>query len=327
LILAAVNKHYRLFMKKHITLGLFAALTFSANTQVTIVNGNIESWNTFTGFGGATYVDLGSNQDRTKNFLRTLNEILEAPLTPQTAARISGAGAYAGDYSLRLRTGVVGPILVPGYLGTGDVDLDNQTIYLGRPYTDRPEKLELWYKYEGVNGDSGAVEVEFTRYNALTQQREQVGYAKTVITTNISTWTLLQLDIAYSSMDAPDSVNIIVCASANYDLVDFQNGQGQTGSDFFVDNISFVFPASVENLTSDKVAMFPTVASDFVRIETDLNQPYRVRVYDLSGRRIQDFQSLEPNTTIDVAGFQPGAYVVVVQTDFHRIATGRIIKQ
>jgi hypothetical protein len=329
MIFALCRRNYfqLLYMKKHFTLALLAASLMSVGAQVTIVNGHLENWNTYSGFGGASYIDLGPNQDRTKNFLRTLNEILEAPLTPQTAARISGTGAYAGDYSVRLRTGLVGPILVPGYLGTGDVDISNQTIYLGRPYTDRPQKLEMWYKYEGVSGDSGAVEVEFTRYNALTQQTEQVGYAKTVITNNISTWTLLELDIAYSSMDAPDSVNIIVCASANYDLVDFQNGQGQVGSDFFVDNISFVFPASVENLTSDKVNIFPTVASDVVRIDTDLNEPFRIRIYDLSGRRIQDIYSTEASNTIDVSSFRPGAYVVVIQTDFHRIATGRIIKQ
>jgi len=84
-------------MKKPIILCSVLALGLTMNAQTNIPNGNLESWQTFNDVMGMPYDDLGPDADRSKNFLRTLNAILEAPLTQQSAYKVSGTGAYSGN--------------------------------------------------------------------------------------------------------------------------------------------------------------------------------------------------------------------------------------
>jgi len=310
------------------TLLIAVSISFSMSVHAQLPNGNMESWLQFNNILNQPYNDLGPNLDRTQNFLRTLNQILEAPLTPTTAVRLSGAAAHNGSFSAKLITGEVAGTLVPGYIGTGDVDIVNQTIYLGRPYTDRPIKFSMWHKFESVGGDSGAVEVTLSRWDALNQQTVLVGYAKKMITADVTAWTKLELDIDYVSNDAPDSVNIIVVSSGDYDLSNFQNSSGQVGSALFVDDLNFEFPASTEVIHDSKVRCWPTLCTSNLNISFDpVNEPVRAVIYDLTGRKVKEVRNLNVQSTIAISDLIPGIYSVTVQTDFHRLATIKFVKQ
>ena len=315
-------------MKKLLTL---SAVALSLGLQVSaqnIVNGDVEIWNQYQGLNGP-YLDLGPNTDRTQNFLRSLNGILTAPFAPATCFRVTNAtDVHNGTYSLRVQTKLLGTILIPGYIGTGDVDVATQSITLGRAYAFRPTSLDFWYKYNPVNGDSAAFYVEFTKWDALNQQRIVVGTAGNVVRNAVTTYTQEVLTINYLTSDTPDSVNVILCSSGGYNLVNLQGSVGQENSELFLDDISFTFPASVNNLeNSHLVKVFPTMAAEQLHVNLEeMNQPVRIRVYDMQGRMIQDIRTEQANNTLSTQTWAAGAYTVLVQTDFHPLARVKVVK-
>lgn len=316
-------------MKKLFTLSA-AALSLGVQVQAqNIVNGDVEIWNSYTALNGNPYLDLGPNTDRTQNFLRSLNDILSAPLTPATCFRVSDvAEVHNGTYSVRVLTKTLGAILIPGYIGTGDVNITTQSIALGRAYAFRPTSLNFWYKYNPVNGDSAAFYVEFTKWDALNQQRIVVGTGSNVVRNAVTSYTQETLTINYLTNDTPDSVNVILCSSGGYNLVNLQGSVGQENSELFLDDINFAFPASVNPLeNSNLVKIFPTVAAEQLHVNLEnMKEAVRIRVYDMQGRMIQDVRTEQANNTLSTQTWAAGAYTVLVQTDFHPLARVKVVK-
>lgn len=301
-------------------------LSLGLTAQTLMPNGDMEQWNSYQTSGAQTYNDLGPNQDRTQNFLRTLNAILESPTTAPSAFRLDGANAYNGTYSLQIVTdAVAGAIIVPGYLGTGDVDIANQTIYLGRPYTQSPERMTGYYQYAPVSGDSAAFYVELTRYDALNQTKEVVGTGNLIITAAQNAWTQFSVDINYTSQNTPDSINIIMASSAGYDLVNLQNSAGQLGSALSLDDLSFEFPASIEETDEANIQVFPNPASDHIQVQVqDINEPVRLRLYNLNGQLVREVRNQADQLSMDLQDLSNGQYILVVQTDFKLIGRQKI---
>ena len=304
-------------MKKTFLLILALSLGFSVSAQ-NIPNGNVESWNSFNDVLGNSYDDLGPDSDRSKNFLRTLNAILEAPLTQQTAFKVTpNQGSYSNT-SIVVVTGMVaGSILVPGYLGTGDVDISAATIYLGRPFTGRPTAMKGVYRYEPVNGDSAAFYCSFSKYDALTQSSSIIGEGKLVVPNAQATWTPFQVPVNFTTSAAPDSVNIIFASSADYDLVNLQSSQGQVNSALYLDDISFEFPASLDSYSQVNALVYPNPSSDEVRVQLEQAQDkLRLRLYTLSGQLLLETRGKGNEIAAKVSDFPCGNYVLMVQTDF-----------
>jgi|688.fasta_scaffold295036_2 hypothetical protein len=304
-------------MKKTIILCSALSLGLALNAQTNIPNGNVESWQTFNDVMGSPYDDLGPDADRSKNFLRTLNAILEAPLTQQSAYKISGTGAYSGNSVVVATSLVAGSILVPGYLGTGDVDIAAATIYLGRPFTGRPLAMKGVYKYEPVNGDSAAFYCSFSKYDALNQTSNTIGEGNLVVTNAVTDWTPFQVPINFSGSDAPDSVNVIIASSAAYDLVNLQGSVGQVGSALYLDDISFEFPASLDAYSDVKAQVFPNPSSDFVQVRLEQAQEkIRLRLYSTAGNQVLEVLGNGNEISASVANLPAGNYVLIIQTDF-----------
>lgn len=304
-------------MKKTIILLTTLSLAFALNAQTNIPNGDVESWNTYNDVMGMPYDDLGPDADRSKNFLRTLNAILEAPLTQQSAYKVSGTGAYSGNSIVVATSLVAGAILVPGYLGTGDVDIAAATIYLGRPFTNRPSAMKGVYKYEPVNGDSAAFYCSFSKYDALNQTSATIGEGNLVVTNTVTDWTPFQVPVNFSSSDAPDSVNIIIASSAGYDLVNLQGSVGQVGSALYLDDVSFDFPASLDPYSEVSAQIFPNPSSDLIQVRLEQAQEkLRLKLYSVSGNQVLEVQGNGNEISASVAGLPSGNYVLMVQTDF-----------
>lgn len=320
-------------MKKHFTLFLAAAGIVSASFAQNIPNGDMESWNLMTdGNLGQQYNDLGPNTDRTQNFLRSLNEIFTVPLTPITCYKDTDApDVHGGTSAARLVTGYVGApfnILVPGTIITGDVDIAVQTLYAGRPYTQRPDSYTGWYKYEPVSGDSARFEVTLTRWDALNQTTVVVGYGNLVIHNAAATYTQFTCPINYTDPGTPDTAIVVAASSAGYNFSNLFASVGQVGSTMYIDDLNFEFGGvGVEEQSSASVKVFPTLTTGIVNIETDgsINENIIARVYDLTGKKVAE-QLMNNFGSVDLTSFEAGTYVVVVQTPFHMLSTTRVVK-
>lgn len=311
---------------------LVLATGLQLNAQQQITNGNMEQWNLYTALT-VQYYDLGPNSDRSQNFLRTLNEIVDMSVGSAPATTFRDISSHGGVYAARLQTKVatipvVGPITIPGFIGTGDVDMATQSIKLGRAYTDRPESFTAWYKYAPMNGDSALISIQFTKWDALNQQTVTVGSASQIITGTTSSYTQTNLTINYTSSDAPDTCILIIASSAGIDFSDLFNVQGADSTELFVDDLSFNFPASISTVGDDKVRVFPTLVGDQLNVELieQINEPVRIRVYDMQGRMVQEVRTFDAQQQINTSSWASGTYTVLVQTDFHPIARVKVVK-
>ncbi|MBM3171025.1 MAG: PCMD domain-containing protein [Bacteroidetes bacterium] len=303
-------------MKKTLLFLSFLSLGISLSAQP-IVNGDVESWQSYNDVMGSPYDDLGPNTDRSTNFLRTLNAILEAPLTQQSAYKVTGQAAYSNTSIVVVTTMVAGSILVPGYLGTGDVDISAATIYLGRPFTGRPTAMKGMYRYESVNGDSAAFYCSFSKYDALNQTSSVIGEGNLVVSTAVPEWTPFQVPITFTSTDSPDSTNIIIASSAGYDLVNLQGSVGQVNSALYLDDISFEFPASLDTYSEGNALVYPNPSSDEVRVQLEnAQEKLRLRLYNASGQQVLETRGAGNEISASVVNLPAGTYVLMVQTDF-----------
>lgn len=317
-------------MKKHFTL-ILTALVFTMGVSAQILpNGDMESWLVFSdGDGGAQYNDLGPNQDRSQNFLRSLNQILTVPGTPATCFKETSS-IHGGASAAKLVSGMVTipfTVFVPGTIVTGDVNIILQSISLGRPFNQRPDRYTGWYKYAPVNGDSAKFEVILSRYDALNQVRVPVGSGSLTITQAAANYTNFNIDIVYTDSQAPDTAIVVAAASAGYDFSNLLMCQGQVGSELFIDDLSLEFGGVGinEEMQNAQVKVFPTATSSVLNIQTEVKDYLIARVYDLSGKKVLE-QSFNGTQTLDVSSLTSGNYIIVVQTPFEMLHRSKFQK-
>lgn len=321
-------------MKKATFTLLFTGATLAMNAQQpALTNGNVETWTQFTGTN-ESYWEPGSGTTRTTHFLRTLNQLADEafPLTgPVTCIReTSGSNVHGGSYSAKLESGLLGFFFIPGFLGTGDLDIVNQTIYLGRQFDGRPEKFRGWYKYTPVSGDSAEFRVWFTRFDALNQQTVLVGEGSQKIKTAVSNYTQFDININYLDAGSPDTVVVFCTASAGYNLANLLSSSGQAGSTLWADDLEFVYPASIgnNNLMNDKVQVYPTIAQDMINIHTtDLPENLKLRIYDMNGKEILTERMNGNHHVMQVSSLEAGSYIMLVQDNFKLYARHTFIKK
>lgn len=301
--------------------------------QPALTNGNMETWTQFTGTN-ESYWEPGTGATRTTHFLRTLNQLADEafPLTgPVTTIRETNASdVYAGTYAAKMVSNVLSTFFLPGFVGTGDLDIVGQTIHLGRQFDGRPEKFQGWYKYTPVSGDSAEFRVWLTRYDDMSMQSVLVGEGSQKILGAVNTYTMFDIAINYLDPGTPDTVVIFCTASAGYNLTNLLSSTGQAGSALWADDMSFYYPAGIneDELTHQQVKVYPTLVSDILSVQTTLTNPnMKVRVYDINGKVIINENMPSSLHTIDVSMLAAGTYVVVVQDAFHLLARHRFIKQ
>lgn len=320
----------------------FTFLMFTAGAMVTnaqLTNGDLETWtnnqwSTTPSGSGNTYKEPGSGTNRTTHFLRTINAVndLAFPLTVPLSCWQSDT-AHGGLYSARIKSQIFGPYFIPGFLGTGDIDIAAQTLYLGRPYTATPDTFQAFYLYAPVNDDSAKFEVIFTQYDALNQVSNIVGYGSQAIlsATTGTNWQQVKFGITWTLGAAPDTVKIIAASSGGYDLADFLNSSGDAGSQLWVDDMTLYsgnIGINEEDYISNKVSIYPNPATDFVNISTtDLPTNLKLFVYDMNGKMIMSKTMNSNNYQLEISELPNGVYGVVIQDNFNLIHRSKIVKK
>ncbi len=316
------------------TLLLTATGALAANAQLT--NGDLETWvsnqwSTTPMGSGNTYDEPGTGTTRTTHFIRTLNELndLPSPFTiPQSCWKTDTS--HGGTYAARIRSQNFASYFIPGFLGTGDINVASQTLYLGRQYTSQPNSFSTWYKYAPVGGDSAKFEVIFTLYDALNQISVPIGYGTSTVTTGTSTWTNLQFNITWDTVAAPDTAIIIAASSGGYDLNNFLNSTGQQGSQLWVDDMTLQagFASTDPEYINENISIYPNPASDFVNISMgNLPEGLKLFVYDMNGKQVLANVMNGNNYILDVSTLPNGVYGVVIQDNFNLIHRSRIVKK
>lgn len=202
-------------MKRKLLFCISAALTaFSGYSQVSIPNGNFESWTS------ATY-------DYPQNYPQNSNP--EAFFRCHTPFNVTkSTDAYSGSFALQMATNTNGMDTCFAYVGNFDAANGNPSTWTGGvPITEKPTGIRGYYKYNVASGDSATI-IVVARQGGTTLQ----SYTYTMGGIH-NTYTLFDFTFSPALPSTPDSI-IVAFASS-----DVMNDRGLPGSVLLIDSVSF----------------------------------------------------------------------------------------
>lgn len=178
--------------------------------------------------------------------------------------------------------------------------------YQGFPSPDvqvveRPERVTFWAKYQPVQGDTGYAEVSV--YNEF---MDEIGFGAQRIGDAVSSYTLFEMPIAYSSVDSAVFIHLRFTTAAP--------GQNpHLGTRMMVDDVNVVdIAAGVRDHAPATFSLFPNPAADHVRV-SGLNGAPLITVTDATGR--VQMQERAHGGSLAVDRLVPGAYTVRAVVD------------
>ncbi len=271
----------------------FQLSTFNSFAQP---NGGFENWHT-----EFSYEDPDGWQ--TYNFLTNLN-----PPNDLSAFKAIGIDKHSGNYALKISTIHVINNPLPtqirdtaGGTFTGKLSYSPFSFTVGFSYTARPEKLEFWSKYTPVGNDTAAVIVALFKRNGSIRDT----IAQGILPINaISTYSLFQLPLTYTSSAFPDSAAIGFFSS----YADIK----RVGSTLFLDDIAFTGWVGIDeslSCESEKIHVFPNPAKDNVSITADIYEADNASLFNVSGKLIGVYKIIDHTVSINTTALANGIYL------------------
>lgn len=200
----------------------------------------------------------------------SLNPIksLGAPVTVE-----KDMDAHSGTYSAKLTTRLWGTLLLPGLLVSGEFNINNTPDFItqGQPFTDRPTAFSGWYKYAPVNGDSAAVAMLLTRWDATNGRRDTIAEAAFIEYNAVNTWSQFNLPFVYFSNASPDTMILALVSSA-----DGSNFNGAVGSTLWVDDLDMDMTVGQAESSSIIWELAPLPADEQITLRSSERGTFRL---------------------------------------------------
>ena len=245
--------------------------------------------------------------------LNSLSTVLGSPLVFKATAsdEIHGGTAAAKMITAQLAVGIT-----PGIITNGVIDAQSQSVIGGKPYSERPVVFGGWFRYDPANVDTGFVSVTLTRWDELNNVRETVGEASSDILSTNGQFENIELMIAYSSTETPDTVLIIMGPGDDI--------EPQVGSALFADDLYFSNSAAgIRTPESIGLQLFPNPALDVLHVRRDDNEPITsATVFSIDGKEVLTSPFGSTNAAMDVSGLKAGSYIIELHD-----AQGTIVRQ
>lgn len=258
--------------------------------QDTIPNPGFERWGTNPAYDEATLWTT----------LNPLAQILGAELAFKTTV----AGEFhSGLAAIKLvTTPLLGIGMAPSILTNGVVNSAAQTIEGGDPINSRPSNFGGWFRYDPVGTDTAFFQITLTRWNTVTGQSEEVGFASSEIVGTNGLFVNLELDIEYGGSELPDTVLILMGASGD---------EAEDGSTLFVDDLYYGYPQGIESSETFGPSIFPNPATDVLNFTSLQSLQFnRAVIYSADGKRVQDLTIDATGSSVNVSGLRSGMYII-----------------
>ncbi|MEI6575686.1 MAG: T9SS type A sorting domain-containing protein [Bacteroidota bacterium] len=293
-------------MKKLFT-AIFCLTTFlliaNQGFSQALPNGGMETWITTGSYANPQYWD--------------------SPNAATTAIPLVGAavltksnGAHTGSWCAKLQTKNLLVANIPGalVLGKMTIDLATQTGSMsgGAPCNSQVAKITGYYKYQPVSGDTCAMIAYFKKHNPATGGTDTLGFAYFLSNTVVSAWTAFEAPVSWTSIENPDTVQILFASSAS--------ANAQANSAMYVDDVALDFSNGIsEPLMAEQSNIYFNPATSSVEVHLDLVKlsDLSLRIYNLSGQLIQSISYgnlRQINTSITMAQLPKGMYFIEVLT-------------
>lgn len=262
-------------------LSFFAFASVNAQTSQ-VPNGDFESWS-------------GQNATGWNN----LNGVAPGSCTKATAS----ADIHGGSAAIILTTLSVFGQNAPGTAATGTINLLQQTITGGVPFTDRPDSLVGWYKYAPVGNDGGNIVAILFNAN-----RDTIAVAPFFPSGTVNNYTYFKTAFQYRLPDTPTEALFILASSGT--------SGSQVNTKMYVDDLAVVYDdgtvSLADILAKNKIALYPNPASDKLFINITGTQNASVSIFDITGKKVAQHQLGEKVNNINITSLAGGMYVYQV---------------
>jgi hypothetical protein len=295
-------------MKRVITIALFSLLIATIGySQQNVRGGNFESWKYITAHG---YYEPDSSIFSTLNILDTIP-------TPAGITVYPSDTAHTGLHSAGCITGYIDllAIIIPGVIGTINIDWTTSKAVLGIPYPygdTKPTRFSGWYQSYPLLNDSSAAVLLLSKWNTTTKKRDTLAYNRIPFHGTVNTWTPFDTLVYYrDNTTKPDSLTILLLSCAGFNASNMFGSVGQKGSRALFDdvNLSDVNGFPMLLMPSVKVKLSPNPASSVMKVELGNNVASGLfEVYDAQARLIRQYNVSGTNFQVGVQSLSTGNY-------------------
>ncbi len=290
-------------MKKIYLLFISVSFSVSAFSQA-LPNPGFENW---------THVSAG-NYDNPDNW-NTLNSATWT-FGAITAQKATSADAHSGSYAVKLKTLYVIIQNANGIVTTGSINVGNQTVDGGIPYTLRPDSITGWYKCDPQGGDNGFV--DFGLYDAA--GTDTIGFAHfQTPTVAVTTYTYFSVPIVYRNANTPALSRCLVSSSAGYTSV--------LNSVMFVDDLELVLlPDGIRESVFGSNTVRYNESKSLLNVNS--RQTASLAVIDMTGKQVFN-SDVNPGTSeFRLSKLVRGLYVyMLTDENGKKVSSGKFIVQ
>lgn len=214
-----------------------------------------------------------------------------------------------GSASLKLQSTSIQGQIISGIAILGEsatINSQGQIINDGVPYTERPDTIEILYKYNSSILDTGLIQV------GLVKNTTVVLNFPFVITDTSSQWMVLTYPLAEFYIDTFTKPNLAV----SY-LFSDPAGEATLSTVLNVDGIFFYSKGKASTFTNPNVpqiaaAVYPNPTADELNINSEVSlENYGIVLYDTNGKVLIRRKG-EKNTKLNIADLIPGNYNLLI---------------
>ena len=201
-----------------------------------------------------------------------------------TVQKASGADVHSGTAAIKMITLSVLGQNANGLATTGTIDVQNQTVTGGIPYSLRPDSITGWYKCAPQGADFGFV--DFTLFDA--GGTDTIGYAHfQTPSAAVGTYTRFSIAINYHNGNTPGLSRCVMSSSAGVSSV--------LNSVLFIDDLALIFnPNGVqETIIANTSVHF--YSEQHTLIIDALTESHMI-ITDVTGKKVVE-QSIEKGTS------------------------------
>ncbi|MEJ2595047.1 MAG: T9SS type A sorting domain-containing protein [bacterium] len=292
-------------MKKIFTLFTFLFLLTALSAQ-DLPNPGFESWE-----------DMGTYMEP------------ESWTTPNSFSILAGVvtvtqstDAAEGMYSARLETKDVLGFTVPGMMTYAQLEVDFVTQEFsfvgGVPMTEFVSHVHGKYKFSGDQDSASIVAYSYKYVEGEDADTVAIGAG---FLSNADEWTEFTFPVFQISPNTPDTFNIIILSSSNF--------EGTVGSVLHIDDISVSMVTNVaETKDGFSVSTYPNPVIDRVTFETAKNANEReVSIYDMTGRLVTSKAFNNQKVSLDMGTLPQGMYTYRVVSGQELLKAGSLVKR
>lgn len=210
--------------------------------------------------------------------------------------------AHSGSFSMKC-TSVSSPTsgTLAGEAFLGKLDLAAQTLEESVPFAARPDSLVAWFKYSPIGGDSASITLYLSKWNASTNQEDEVGMLESFYFTSSSVFKRVSFPINYFVSTQPDSLYLYLKSS---------NKNVHPGSSLWVDDVAFIYSGplgTIEVPLEEQFAYYPNPTDKELTLRA--NETGTLEVFNALGVHVETITTQAgETTTLKTSEFKDGVY-------------------